>query len=266
MKRLVVGALFAALLLNCAAFAETAPLPVGAPALAEAQAPENASAPAEAADLIQPSATGLNVTGSGTVYMQADRASASLGVTLSGEDLGELQKEANEAVANICDALFEAGLEEDGISTNYIYISPRYDYSEEIEKMVGYSINNSLTITTSNIDNIGTYIDAAFAAGANTFDSINFTIQDDSQGRKQALELAVKDAQMKAETIAEATGHKLGDILEVSEGIRTDYYTNNAGSGAMYYAKDSASESQGTTVRAAQVSITANVQISYQMN
>lgn len=208
----------------------------------------------------------LIVTGTGTVYMEADRASASLGVTLSGEDLGELQKQANEAVANICEALIAAGLEEDGISTNYIYISPRYDYSGEIEKMVGYSINNSLTISTQNIDQIGTYIDAAFAAGANTFDSINFTVQDDSEARQKALELAVQDAQQKAETIAAASGHQLGEIVGITEGNPIDYYSNGGAGGAVYSMEAMDAAAAGTTVRAAQVNVSADVQISYHLN
>lgn len=131
-------------------------------------------------------------------------------MNLSGEDLAQIQAEANNTVVAICDALQAAGLAAENISTNYIYISPRYDYSGEIERMVGYSINNSLTITTENIDAIGAYIDAAFAAGANTFDSIEFTVEDDSAARKQALELAVQDAMNKAEIIAAAAGTRAG--------------------------------------------------------
>lgn len=206
----------------------------------------------------------LNVTGMGTVYVQADRASASLGVTMSGEDLAEVQKRANEAVVAICEALQEAGLDQKNISTNYIYISPRYDYSGDVERMVGYTINNSMTITTENIDSIGAYIDAAFAAGANTFDSINFTVKDDSEIRKQALELAVQDAMEKAEVISAAAGRKLGAIVSISEGEQQDYYYNSTSGSARYadFAEDAAA---GTTVRAAQVNVSARVQISYAM-
>ena len=133
----------------------------------------------------------LNVTGSGTVYVAADRVSASLGISISGEDLAELQNQANERMSAICQALLDAGLEGSNISTNYLYISPRYDYSGEMEKITGYSISNSLTILTDDIDSIGSYIDAAFAAGANTFDSINFTTKDDSEAQRKALELAM---------------------------------------------------------------------------
>lgn len=205
----------------------------------------------------------LKVTGTGTVYMMADRASASLGVTMTGEDLGELQQQVNETVSAICAALQEAGLDEKDISTNYIYISPRYDYSGEMERMVGYSINNSLTISTERIDSIGTFIDAAFSAGANTFDSIEFTVKDDTAARKQALELAVKDAMDKAEVIAGAAGRELGGIVEISEGAQQDYYYNSSYGSARYAESASGAKDVGTTVRAAQVNVTATVGVTY---
>ena len=208
----------------------------------------------------------LKVTGTGTVYMQADRVSASLGVNLSGEDLGELQQRANATIAAIVEALTEAGLDEKNIATNYIYISPRYDYSGDYERMIGYSINNSMTISTENIDSIGMYIDAAFAAGANTFDSIDFRVADDSEARMQALELAVKDAQQKAEVIAAAAGKGLGRIDEIVEGSQNDYYYNNTSGVARNLIMEEAAMDMGTTVRAAQVSVTATVQISYELN
>ena len=207
----------------------------------------------------------LKVTGTGTVYVTADRASASLGVTMTGEDLGELQQQVNETVSAICTALQAAGLDEKDISTNYIYISPRYDYSGDTEKMVGYTINNSLTISTGNIDSIGAYIDAAFSAGANTFDSIAFTVKDDTEARRQALELAVMDAMDKAEVIAGAAGRKLGGIVEISEGSQQDYYYNSTTGSARYAESAAGAVDAGTTVRAAQVNVTASVGITYAM-
>lgn len=207
----------------------------------------------------------LVVSGTGVVYMQADQASAQMGVTIYGEDLAELQNQANETVLAICEAMKQAGLDEKNISTNYIYIYPRYDYSGEIERIVGYAINNSLTIRTDEIDRIGAYIDAAFAAGANTFDSIDFTVKDDQQERDQALRLAVEDARAKAEVIAAASGYTLGPVLEIKEGSNESSYYSNYESGVRFAVADTASASAGTTVRAAQVSVSATVQICYEL-
>jgi len=210
----------------------------------------------------------LNVTGNATVYMEADLITASLGVNMSGEDLETLQKEASATIAAICDALISAGLNEKDISTNYFYISPRYDYSGNTEKIIGYYVNNSLTIRTRESDKIGTYIDAAFAAGANTFDSINFTVEDDSEARKEALTLAVQDAAAKAQVIAAASGQQLGSIINISEGSQ-DNYGWNSSTGSVRYLSAASEDSVagfGSSVRAAQVGVNAEVQITYAMN
>ena len=207
----------------------------------------------------------LNVTGTGTVYMEADRVSVQVGVRLSGADVAALQQQANETVKNICESLEANGLDKKDISTANIYLYPQYDYSGDVEKIVGYTINNSLTVQTADIEKIGTYIDLAFAAGANTFDSINFSVKDDAAARMQALELAVQNAREKAEVIAAASGKKLGDIEVISEGSRQDYYYANNDGLNMVYAKTEAAAGAATTVRAAQVSVSAKVEISYEL-
>ena len=205
----------------------------------------------------------LTVSGIGKVYMVADQASASLGLTITGDDLTQLQQQANETVAAICEALQKVGLDEKNISTNYIFISPRYDYSDETEKVVGYNVTNSLTIVTDRIDQIGAYIDAAFAAGANTFDSISFSAKDDSAARKQALELSIVDAREKAEVIAAASGKTLGDVIEIRENNENSYYYSSMSGGVNFMQSEAAAADTGTTVRASQVEVSAGIEITY---
>lgn len=207
----------------------------------------------------------LTVSGSGMVYMEADQVSATLGVMLSGKDLAEVQAQVNETVAKVCEALEQAGLDEKDISTNYIYVSPLYDYDSRGDEpeLSGYTVNNSLSILTSDTDAIGMYIDTAFEAGANQFDSIAFSVKDDSEAKDKALELAVQDAFRKAEVIAAASGKNLEGVLEINEGYQNNSYNN--GSAAYKMAFDEAAAGIETTVRAAQVSVSANVQITFEI-
>lgn len=217
----------------------------------------------------------LDVTGNGRVYIAADQACATLGVEMSGKDLGELQSQANVAISAICDALEAAGLDANNISTNYMNISPQYEQNssifrgaqEGVDMIAGYTINHSLNIRTDDIDSIGSYIDAAFAAGANRFDSISFSAKDDSEARKKALELAVADAREKAEIMAAASGRELGEILNISYGSSDDYsfYNAMAGRGMPSAVMMDAAPEMGTTMRAAQIRVGAQVQISYEL-
>lgn len=207
----------------------------------------------------------LCVSGNGTVYLEADQVSATLGVMLSGKDLSKVQAEVNETVNRVCDALEAAGLDEKSISTNYIYVSPRYDYGSmgDEQELVGYTVNNSLSILTTDTEAIGMYIDTAFAAGANTFDSISFSVQDDSEAQDKALELAVQEAFRKAEVIAAASNRNIEGILEINEGDMHASYNNGAVSYKMELAE--AEGAADTAVRAAQVSVSASVQIIFEI-
>ena len=205
----------------------------------------------------------LNVSGHGTVMVEADTVTVCLGVSLMGRDLTELQQQANSAIENVCAALKAQGVDEKDISTNYLYIYPQYDYSSDIASVTGYSINNSMTIVTKSIDTVGELIDAAFAAGANNFDSISFSVQDDTEARNQALELAVQNAFEKAEVIANASGKAIESILSIDEtGSAYDY---NSSSGVAKGYSTEAAYDAGTTVRAAQIAVSASVKMTFEI-
>lgn len=206
----------------------------------------------------------LNVTGSGTVYLDADIAYASLGVSYTGADLSVIQQQANETIEAVCQAMEEAGLDAKNISTDNINIYPMYDYSKNESKLTGYRIDERLSIHTEDIDALGAYIDAAFAAGANTFDSITFSVKDDSQAKKDALKKAVQDAREKAEVIAEASGEEIDSVITISENAQYSYYNRDTKA----YTADiapMAAEGSATTVRVAQINVSADVQISYRL-
>lgn len=206
----------------------------------------------------------LNVTGSGTVYLDADIAYASLGVSYTGADLSVIQQQANETIEAVCKAMEEVGLDAKNISTDNINIYPMYDYSKNESKLTGYRIDERLSIHTEDIDALGAYIDAAFAAGANTFDSITFSVKDDSQAKKDALKKAVQDAREKAEVIAEASGEEIDSVITISENAQYSYYNRDTKA----YTADiapMAAEGSATTVRVAQINVSADVQISYRL-
>lgn len=103
------------------------------------------------------------------------------------------------------------------MGTESLYIYANYDYSGEEERIVGYTATNTLSISTAQLDQLGSYIDAAFAAGANTLDNVRFFAQDTQSAQQEALTLAVQNAREKAETIAAASGMKLGGIVSIDE-------------------------------------------------
>ena len=202
----------------------------------------------------------LTAQGIGIVRFDADAASIMLGVREVSEDVATAQATVNEKLAKVVTALKEAGVNESDIQTSSISLYPQYDYDQVSSPIVGYSAENMITVTTTEIDSVGRYIDLAFEAGANTFNDISFSALDTSAQKARALELAVENARAKAETIASATGMKLGDIVRIAEG--DDMYYG----GDISYAKaEEADAAGGTQVYASRLQVSATVTIEYSL-
>ena len=208
--------------------------------------------------------TALSVTGNGTVLVESDLAIVTVGVQETSKDVLEAQSTVNEKIAAIKQALLDAGVEESEINTDSINIYANYDYSDNTEVIVGYTARNSLSVRTTDMDNVGSLIDAAFAAGANTLDNVQFTVQDDTQAREQALTMAVEDARRKADVLASAAGLQVASIERISEGGVSVYDSmRNYAADTVMAAKESGGA--GTLVQAALVSVDATVSIEFEL-
>ena len=201
--------------------------------------------------------TKLSVSGNGTVLVESDLAIVTVGVREASADVLVAQATVNEKIAAIKQALLDAGVQETEINTDSINIYANYDYSDNTEVIVGYTANNSLSVRTTDIDNVGALIDAAFAAGANTLDNVQFTVQDVSEAREQALTKAVEDARRKADVLAAAAGMQVTAIESIAEsGVYTYDSMRNF---AQMDAAATEESGAGTLVQAALVSVDASV-------
>ena len=205
--------------------------------------------------------TKLSVSGNGTVLVKSDLAIVTVGVREASADVLVAQATVNEKIAAIKQALLDAGVQETEINTDSINIYANYDYSDNTEVIVGYTANNSLSVRTTDIDNVGALIDAAFAAGANTLDNVQFTVQDDSEAREQALTKAVEDARRKADVLAAVAGMQVTAIESIAEsGVYTYDSMRNF---AQMDAAATEGSGAGTLVQAALVSVDASVSMDF---
>ena len=109
-------------------------------------------------------------------------------------------------------------MKEECINTDYLNIYAIYDYSSDEEELAAYNANSTLAIKVTDISTVGTLIDAAFAAGANTLNGISFSASDTEEANAESMKKAVADAKAKAEILAEASGLKITGIETIAEG------------------------------------------------
>ena len=200
----------------------------------------------------------LTVQGVGAVNVDADRATVCLGVREIAEEVIAAQAAVNSRIESVVSALEAIGIGKDNINTNGIGIYPNYDYSD-YERITGYSASNSLNITVTDVERVGEVIDAAFAAGANSLDYVDFTATDTAEASDRALALAVESAMAKARVLAKASGVTLGQIIEIRDA--SDYsYDYNAPYARTEETKDMGA---GTLVMASGQKVTACVSITF---
>ena len=199
----------------------------------------------------------VTVQGVGIVNVDANRAGISLGVREYAEEVADAQSKVNEKIAAIIDALKEMGVDTGDISTNGIGIYPNYNYDGD-ESITDYTAYNNIYLTVSDVNNIGAYIDAAFEAGANSLDYVEFSAADTDDAAAQALALAVDSAKTKAQTLADAAGMKLGGILEIRENADSGYQSNS-----LFAKSEEADRGAGTEVLASKQTVTAAVSVTF---
>ncbi len=202
----------------------------------------------------------MTVQGVGTVKVDADRVNISLGVREVAPDVAKAQGSVNEKIASVIEALKEKGVGADAISTAGLGVYPNYDYSsyDGSETITGYTAYNTIYLLLSDVNNSGAYIDAAFAAGANSLDYVEFAAADTAEAADRALTLAVENAKEKAGVLARAAGVELGDITEIQEIGSNSYEVNT-----LFARSEEADKGAGTEVLASKQSVTAAVNVTY---
>jgi uncharacterized protein YggE len=159
------------------------------------------------------------VTGDATVRVQPDTVTVSLAVVTQNASASEAQAEnasRTDAVVRAVRSAAGAGAQ---VQTSGYSVQPQYAYREGAPPTItSYVVRNSVAVTTGELDRAGAILDAASRAGANSVDSLSFTLRRDEQARGQALSAATREALTKARVVAETLGGRVLRVVEVQEG------------------------------------------------
>lgn len=161
----------------------------------------------------------LTVTGTAQATAQPDLAIVTLGVSTEAETAAAAMSENSTRQQAVIDALKAEGVEARDIQTSGLNLSPKMDYrNNQPPKMVGYSASNTVTVRVRDIAGLGKVLDKLVATGANEISGISFTREHMTEAEDSARGDAIKDAQRRAELMAEAAGLKLGRLRALSDG------------------------------------------------
>lgn len=179
--------------------------------------------------------TRITVTGDAQAKVAPDTALMTFSVvTQNAQALNAQQENAkkSEAVKQSIETV--AANAQPEVKTSDYNLAPQQDYSGDKPKIIGYEVKNTVIVSIKDLSQVGTVIDAATKAGANSIEGIQFVLRENSPAQGDALALAARQAMTKAESIAQSLNGKVVRVIESIEGgapivpERNEYASSNS--------------------------------------
>jgi uncharacterized protein YggE len=165
----------------------------------------------------------IQVSGVGTVSSDPDQAKLLLAVLTQAATADQATGGNAASMTKVTDALVNAGVSKGSIETTSYTLTPIYENKPDQttpQKIVGYAARNAIQVTLTDFSLVGKALDAAIAAGANEVQGIMFTFSNAKYItlQKQALQLAVENADNEAKVLASGLGVKIVGPISVTPG------------------------------------------------
>ncbi len=161
----------------------------------------------------------VQVTGMGQVQVVPDTAVIRLGVQTEGKTAQAALDQNSTEMRALMDALEKAKVPSDNIQTQTVRLSPRYESNNSTNSrtLAGFTASNIVEVRTTDLSSLGTLLDQAVKAGANTIENISFEVNNSEKVTDQVRQAAVENARHKAEQLAKLTDSTLGPVLKIQE-------------------------------------------------
>jgi len=199
----------------------------------------------------------IQVTGTGTVSASPDQALLYLAVQTQAATATQATSENAVAMANVIAALTSAGINKNSIQTVSYTLTPTYSNPANQSvppTIIGYIAVNSIQVTVNDLGSIGKILDQAISSGANEVQGISFTLSSSTLAtiQKQALQLALTDADGQAKALATTLGVTIVGPISVTPGY--EFQPTN-------YSRLAATPQ--TPIESGTLQVTATVQVTY---
>ena len=209
--------------------------------------------------------SGRTVTVTGSAEMQAapDRAVIEASVEATGDSAAAVRDELSTRSDSLRQALRNAGLDDDQLTTGRFAIRPQYNRREPgaEPEQTGYEGTHTTTIEVDDVDTTGDVIDTAIDGGADSIGRIEYTLSASTREslREDALKAAVDTARDEADVLAARVDSQVVSVQRL----------NAAGGGLSptYERYDVAEEASvgSTELQPDDVTVSASVEATYRI-
>lgn len=211
----------------------------------------------------------LSVSGEARLMVPPDQVNIDLGVSTSADSAQKAINANSTAMVEVLSALKDMGLESATVNTRQFQLQPLWSprppaaAADWQATITGYRSNNSVQVSTSQLQRAGEIIGRATAAGANRVNSVSFGLSNPRAHREAAIAQATANAESDARSLAAAAGQTIVRIISLNLDhsdaspitLRKDNYVRSA----------MAMDASAPPLEAGDVTVRATVSIRYQI-
>lgn len=166
----------------------------------------------------------ISVSAEGSAFVKNDIATVDIGVTKTALAASDAQTLAIDSMNALTAAMKDLGIGESDLQTSSYTVYPQYDYNKSPAVIVGYEASQTLTVRVREPEQVNVVLGKAGELGATNIGSLRFEADSDAEALQEARAEALAQAREEAQSIANAMGAKLGDIVSYSESVgNADY-------------------------------------------
>ena len=205
----------------------------------------------------------LSVTGSAELKLQPDVARFTISAECVEATSDEAREKTSIMISQALDILMNKfGLPEANITTNYIDISPYYEWQDNQRVLKGQRAAQSLDITLGDISIYGDIFTSITKVNGLSVSTASLDKKDKSADMNEVRRLAVLDANQKAQVYASAAGVDIVGVISISSGSGSVVYPRVNG----VYKAAAMDMEAATEYYAGDITVSDNVSIIYEIN
>ena len=216
----------------------------------------------------------INVSGSAEVRTMPDEIRLSVAVESRNAALDAARLDNDSKISAALAFLKQTGIPDRDMKTGFISVQPDYNLTQSRVTPVAYIIRKSIEIRLTNTVVFQSIVTGLLTNGVNVIENVDFRTSQLRKYRDEARLLAVRAAKEKAKALTDELGVKLGRPYNVNATDNSSYLGSssrfNNSVGANTYVQNvsvssggGASDNASDTFAVGQISITANVSISF---
>ena len=170
----------------------------------------------------------VSVSASATISVIPDSASFSI----TAESTEPTTEEARNASSLMTEKAVEIlkdefGITEESFTTDFMQISPYYEWVDGQRTLVGQKATQKLSIVLSgdNLSKVGKVYDRLSVLDGISISSVSYSKLDTTEEVRNVREKAAEESLKKAEAYAKGVGKRVGEVISISDGSGVSYTT-----------------------------------------